>query len=174
MEHAGDGGKFLDDGKAVPVGFPIMDDHRQIQLRRRRMRHRQRNAENRIRAELLLGRRAVELDHRLVDADLVERFHPLDFGEDLLVDVLDRLEHALAAVTLLVAVAQFKRLVFAGGRPRRNCRRPGRTGFQLDLHLDGGVAAGVQNLSGVDLSDFRHDNTSSLVVRSPEQYCSAQ
>ena len=34
MEHAGDGGKFLDDGKTVPVGFPIMDDHRQIQLHR--------------------------------------------------------------------------------------------------------------------------------------------
>ena len=34
MEHAGDGGKFLDDGKTVTVGFPIMDDHRQIQLRR--------------------------------------------------------------------------------------------------------------------------------------------
>ena len=36
MEHAGDGGKFLDDGQAVPVGLPVMDDYRQIQLLRQR------------------------------------------------------------------------------------------------------------------------------------------
>ena len=40
---------------------------------RRRLRHSQRHTENGIGAELALRFRAIQLDHRLIDADLVER-----------------------------------------------------------------------------------------------------
>ena len=66
--------------------------------------------------------RAVERDHRLVDGDLVLGVHAADRLEDLAVDGLDRLQHALAEIARLVAVAQLDRLVRAG-RGARGHRR---------------------------------------------------
>ena len=51
---------------------------------------RQRDAEDRVRAEPSLVRRAVELAHRAIDADLVERVEPDDRFGEVFVDVLDR------------------------------------------------------------------------------------
>jgi len=71
------------------------------------LRAREARAEDRVRAEFALVLRAVDLPHQRVDVVLL--FCGLaekGFGERL-VDVLDGLEHALAEVALLVAVAQF-------------------------------------------------------------------
>ena len=99
---------------------------------------------------------AVELDHGLVERELVLGLHAGQRLEDLAVDRLDRLEHALAAVALLVAVAQLDRLVGAGGGAGRHRGAPEDAGFQHDVHLDGGIAAGIEDFTGDDIGDFGH------------------
>ena len=64
---------------------------------RRRLRRRQRDAEDRVGAEPALVRRAVELDHRLVEGALLGGARPGQRRGDLAVDVLDRPRDALAA-----------------------------------------------------------------------------
>ncbi len=58
-----------------------------------------------------------------VDADLVAGVVADQGRGDLRLHVGDRLEDALAAVALLVAVAQLERLVLAGAGARRGRRR---------------------------------------------------
>ena len=69
---------------------------------------------------------------------------------------LDGLQHALAQVALLVAVTQLHRLV-------RACRGAGGNGgaahgavFQRHIHLDGRIAAAVEDLASVDVDDRGH------------------
>jgi hypothetical protein len=79
---------------------------------------------------------------------LVERVHPDDLGAQLGDDVVDGLQHALAEVAALVAVAQLERLVLTRGRARGNGRAAHGAIRQADLHLERGVAPRVQDLSG--------------------------
>ena len=104
------------------------------------LRRGERDAEQRVRAEARLVVRAVELDQRLVEEALVEAFDPDDRLADLAVDVRDRALDALAAVAV-AAVAQLDRLVGAGARPARDGRAAPGPGEELDLDLDGRVAA---------------------------------
>ena len=67
-----------------------------------------------------LVRRAVERQHQPVDLGLARRVAADHRRRDLLDDVRDRLQHALAAVARLVAVAQLDRLVLAGRGAGRN------------------------------------------------------
>ena len=62
----------------------------------RGLRDGERDAEDGVGAETRLVRRAVEIDHRLVDGDLVLRLHAADMIEDLAVDRRDGLGDALA------------------------------------------------------------------------------
>ena len=82
----------------------------------------ERHAEDGVGAESRLVRGAVELDHGLVDGDLLFGIHAADGVEDLVVDRIDGLEHALAEIDRLVAVAQLDRLVRAGGGAGGNGR----------------------------------------------------
>src|SRR5215217_8253554 len=66
----------------------------------------ERHAEDGVGAELALVGGAVEIDHGLVDAELIEGIHALDFVENDSVDVFDGLADALAVVKL-AAIAQF-------------------------------------------------------------------
>ena len=72
------------------------------------------------------------------------------------VDIVDGLEHALAAVATLVAVAQFDSLVDAGAGAAGHDRAADSPAVQLDIDLDGRVAAAVKNLSASDINDFGH------------------
>src|SRR3989304_1457695 len=86
-----------------------------------RVRHRQRYSKCGVGAQARLVGRAVQLDEGAVQGLLVVRAHACYGRRDDLVDVGDGLEHALAAVTLWVAVpggavAELQRLVDAGGR----------------------------------------------------------
>ena len=75
---------------------------------------RHRHAEHRVGAEHAFVRGPVERDHQPVDFRLA-RWIEADHGRpNLLHDIRDRLPHALAAVTLLVAVAKLNRFVLAG------------------------------------------------------------
>ena len=69
-----------------------------------------------------------------------------------LVDVGDRLGDALAAVAR-VAVAELDGLVGAGAGAARDRGPAAGARDELDLHLDGGVAAGVEDLPADDVLD---------------------
>ena len=122
------------------------------------LRAREGHAENSIGAETGLVRGAVQLDEQLVDGGLVEDVHALQRLSDLDVDVLNCLEHALAEVTALIAVAQLASLVDTG----RNGSAANGAVVERDLDFHGRIAAGVQNLSGAYIHNFKivlHVNT---------------
>ncbi len=130
----------------------------------RRARGGERDAEDRVRAEAALVRRAVELDQRAVQAGLVEHVVARDRRGDLAVDVRDRLRHALAEVGV-AAVAQLGRLELAGRGAGRDGRAAVRAGAQRELDLDGRVAARVQDLAGVDGLDLAQALSAPLPCR---------
>ncbi len=66
------------------------------------------------------------------------------------------LQHALAAVARLVAVAQFHRLVRAGGGAGRHRRAAERAAVEHHVDLDGRIAAAVEDLAGDDVGDGGH------------------
>ena len=105
---------------------------------------------------LRLVRRAVELDHGLVDLDLVLGLEAGDRVENVAVDRFDRLQDALAAVAALVAVAQFDRLVRAGRSARGHGGAAHRAVLERDVDLDGGIAAAVENFARGDVDDGGH------------------
>ncbi len=106
--------------------------------------------------EPALVRRAVELDHDLVDLDLLLDGLIAQRLEDFAVDGLDRLLHALAEITLLVAVAQFDRLMRAGGGARRNGGTADRAVFQHHIDFNGGIAPAIENFAANDVDDGGH------------------
>ncbi len=120
-----------------------------------RVRGGQRDAEDRVRAQARLVRRAVERDERRVEAALVVGVEAGDRRGDLAVDVRDRLRDALAAPGL-AAVAQLGRLELARRGARRHGRAAGGAGAQDELDLDGRVAAAVEDLAGVNAIDLAH------------------
>src|SRR5207248_915437 len=97
----------------------------------------------------------VEGDQLVVDGALVEGLQALDGIPDLPVDVVDRVQHALAAVAV-AAVPPLHRLVFARRRPRRHDGPALGAARQVDLDLDRGVAARVEDLPAHDLLDAAH------------------
>jgi hypothetical protein len=108
---------------------------------------RQRDGENGVRAELGLRFRAVELEHRGVHRQLIERVQADEFGRDDVGDVFDGLLHALAAETFLVAVAEFDGFVFAGAGAAGHRRAAERAAAQRHVNFHGGVTARVEDFA---------------------------
>ena len=129
---------------------------RQAGLLGGRARHRQRDAEDGVGAELALVGGAVGVHHLGVHGDLVGGVEPLEPRAEHLVHVPHRLQHALAAVALRVAVAEFRGLVLAGRGAARHGGPAVRAARQDDLGLDGGVAAAVDDFARVDFDDGGH------------------
>ena len=116
-------------------------EERHPELLGRGVRHRHRDAEDGVRAERLLRRSAVRLDHRAVDADLIGSITPENNLGEALVHVLDGLRDTLAPIALLVAVAELQRFVFAGRRARGNGGAPGGAALQHHFHFQGRIAS---------------------------------
>ena len=76
----------------------------------------QRHTEDGVCAELALGGSSVKGEHLMVDTALVEHAVALQCRRDDVVDILNSLQHTLAAVAVLVAVAKLKCFVLAGRR----------------------------------------------------------
>ena len=117
---------------------------------RRGLRVRERDTEDRVRAEPSLVRRPVELDEAPVERLLIHDVETADRVGDLAVDVRDRLRDALAAPRR-AAVAQLDRFVHSGRRAGRDDRAAA-----VDLHFDSRVAARVEDLAGVDVANLGH------------------
>ena len=97
---------------------------------------------------------AVQIDHGLVDLGLVQGVHADDGVSDLGVDVGDRFGHGLAAVGL-AAVPQLAGLIDAGGSAGGHDGPAHDAVVQVDLRLHGGVAPGIENLTGMNIQDFK-------------------
>ena len=111
------------------------------------------NAENRVRAQVLLCRRAIDLEHLGVDGELVGAVEADELRCDQPVHVFHGLEHALAAVLGLVAVAQFERFMFARARAGGNDGAAARPVLEENFRFKGGVTARVENLARDDFRD---------------------
>jgi hypothetical protein len=117
---------------------------------------RQRNAENRVGAEARFVRRAIKLDHRRVDFDLVFSIETKQLFADIRVDVIDRLGDALALVGV-ATIAQLDGLVSASGCAGGNRGPADNAVFQFNIHLNGWIAAAVKNLACVNIDDGCHE-----------------
>ena len=84
--------------------------------------HRQRRAQDRVRAQVALVGRAVQVVQHLVDGALIKRVGALQLTRDRAVDIADRPLNAPAAPSRTVAVTQLDSLEGAGRRPRRDGR----------------------------------------------------
>ena len=98
---------------------------------------------------------AVGLQHSGVHGVDVGGIHADENLVDGGVDVLNSLADALAAEAALVAVAQLQSLKFTGGRTAGGSTAANRAVGQPYLCLDGGVAAGVDDLAANDLLNFQ-------------------
>ena len=90
---------------------------------------------------------------------LIKRILSLESRSDNRVHVLDGLVDALSVVLRLDSVAQLQRFELAGGCAGR-CAAPGHGAVgEGDLSLNSGVAAGVQDLTALNVYDLKivHD-----------------
>ena len=123
----------------------------------------ERHAEDGVGAEARLVGRAVELDHRLVDLDLVLGVETADRLEDLAVDGFDGALDALAEITL-AAVAKLDRLMRTGRGAGRHRRATKAAVLQVHIHFDGGIAAAVEDFAADDVDDSGHGSLPWLVA----------
>ena len=115
-----------------------------------------RHAQYRVGTKFALIRRAIYLDQQVVQRYLVQRGHSQDGRLDVLVDILDGLEHTAPSKARGVAVAQFQRLVRARARAGRNERPPDGAVRQRDIHLDRRVAPRIEDFSCFHIRNCRH------------------
>src|ERR1044072_699938 len=128
------------------------------------MRDRKRNAEQRIRAEILFVRRTIHLNHAIVDLRLIERAHAFDRRCDFLVHIGAGFQNAFTAVTFFVAVTQFPRFMLAGAGAARNNGSTERAAFESNINLDGWIAARIENLARVNFLDGRSRHKSKAAI----------
>ncbi len=139
----------------VRVGTAHVAEQRQPGRPRGRLGHREAHSEDGVGAETPLVVGPVQVDQGLVDDPLVGGVEADEALVDLLVDGLDPVQHALAAVAL-IAVAQLDGLELAGGGTAGDRGSGLGAVVEDDLDLDGRVATGVQDLPGEYGVDRRH------------------
>src|SRR6185437_13802216 len=129
---------------------------RHVEGFRRSLGDRQRDAENGIGAEAALVRRAVEIDHDLVDLHLLFGGLVAYGFENFAVDGLDRVLHAFAEIAGVIAVAQLDRLMRTGRGTRRHRCPSQRAILQHDIDFDRRIAAAIENFAADDVDDGGH------------------
>ena len=105
------------------------------------------HSQHRIRAQARLVLGAVQIDQGLVDETLLGGIQAHDGFGNLGIDVLDRVQHALAEVALLVAVAQFDGFARAGRSARGHRGASHHAGLQQHVGFHGRIAARIQDLA---------------------------
>src|SRR6202007_510406 len=113
-----------------------------------------RDGENGVGAELALVRRAVDLDHAVIEVDLTGDAQALKRVGDGAVNVLDGVQNSFAMEAGFVAVAKLKRFVFAGGGAGGQGGTAARAIFEDYLGFDGGIASGIDDLAAKDADDL--------------------
>ncbi len=104
------------------------------------LRDRERDSENRVGAEPVLVRRAVEVEKGLVDQPLLAGLEPDKFRAEGVQHGVHRLLHALTPVSV-AAVAQLHGLELPGGGTAGDGRAAERSVLERHLHLDRRISA---------------------------------
>ncbi len=112
------------------------------------------NGENGVGPEAGLGGRAIEGDHFVIEGALVGGGETGDGFGDFGVGVGDGLEHALAEIFRFVSITQFEGFVFAGGSAGGDGGSTQCPALEDHVGFDSGVAAGIDDLAGVDFDDL--------------------
>src|SRR6185312_728644 len=102
---------------------------------------------------LALVRRAVELDQLGVESTLVGRIEAFQCTGDRAVDVAHRMLHAFAEIARLVAVTQLYCLARAGAGTTGHCGSTEAAAGESHLRFQRGIAARVEDFTGVDAGD---------------------
>ena len=166
--------EFLDIDRVVGM-FAAIDDvhhrHRQdmrrnaanitIEWQAARIRgglgHRHAGAKDSIGADPALVGRAIERDHRQVDIALVLGIERADqHVADLGIHRIHRIDHALAQIAGLVAIAEFDGFMRAG-RGSAGHRGAAKAAIvEQNIDLDRGITPRIENFAGVDIDDRGH------------------
>src|SRR5437762_2434644 len=77
------------------------------------------------------------------------------FRRNRLIDISDRLQHALAEKTFLVAVAQLACFMRAGAGPARHGGPAHLAGVERDIDFQCGIAPAIENFTGMDVVNAR-------------------
>ena len=150
------------DGQDVGVGTADVLVQRELRLLRCGVGNGQGDTEDGVGAELGLVRGSVELDHGEVDGALLVGLEAEDLLADDVEHVLDGGQDALAAVAF-AAVTQFDGLEGTRGGTGGDDGATCRSGVEDHLDLNGGIAAGVEDLAGVDELNDCHGACPSLI-----------
>ncbi len=150
-------------GQHVGVGPPDVAEQGKAELVGCCLGRGQRHPEDGVCPEPRLVGCPVGVDEGEVDPPLVEGVGSVQDVGDLSVDVGHRVGHTLAPVAV-APVPEFHRLEGAGRRTRRHDGPSDGPRVQHHLDLDGGVAAGIQDLSADDLFDEAHCAQSLLLL----------
>ena len=118
--------------------------------------HGEGHAENGIGAEAGFVGRAIKGDHGAVNGDLVFGVHVDEGFENFAVHGGHGVEHALAAIALLVAIAEFHGFMGTSGSAGRHRGTAEGVVLKDDIHLDGRVAAAVKNFAGGNVENGGH------------------
>ena len=122
------------------------------------------DAENGVRSDPAFVVGAVGGDQFGVDKPLVCCVEADDRVGEFAVDEANGGQHALA-VESIAAIAQLDRFEGAGGGARGHDRSTDGARIEADLHLDGGIAARVEDLTTVDVLNGAHDGTTSQCAK---------
>src|SRR5439155_27013219 len=144
------------DGKHLRIWPAEVSEKRKAKLVRRSPRGCERDSQDRVRAELAFVRRAIERNHCLVQADLIESVHAGHLFRDNFFHIRDGFGDATREEALFLAVAQFPRLVFSGARAARHDGAAGRTAGERHYGFDSWITAGIDDLAAVDSDNLRH------------------
>ncbi len=139
----------------VGVGAAHVAVQRDVQLDGGGLGDGERGAQDGVGAQAGLVVGAVEIEQGLIAVALVQGVAALELVADLAVHVGHGDGDALAAVAV-AAVSQLDRLELTGGGARGHRGTADGTGVEDDLDLDGGVAAGVEDLAADDGFDGAH------------------
>src|ERR1019366_8446770 len=109
-------------------------------------------------ARIGFGFGAVELEHRGIHGELIQRVRANDRRQDLVGDIGDGLADALAAVAFFVAVTEFDGFVFAGAGTAGHGRAAGGAAFERHINFHGGVTARVENFTRLNVLNICHSS----------------
>ncbi len=115
-----------------------------------------RDAEDRVGAQVLLVRGAVQLDEKMIQIRQIVGVLADQVPRDRLVDARDRLGHPLAEVALGVSVPELEGLSGAGRGPGGDRGTADGAAPEGRLDLDGRHSPGIQDLPGVEGLDLGH------------------
>ena len=142
---------------------------RHVEVGRGRLGHGQRRAQNRVGAQARLVLRAVELNQGLIDLGLTRGIQADERLPDLGVDVLYGLPDTLSQVPPRVAVAQLDGFPLPRGRTRWHGGASQGTTRQDHVHLNGRIAATIEDLVGDNLGNLLTSHSAPSFSRVPLQ-----